>query len=136
MTTTTTTHGKILSFPTHPLQEKAQVQLGISIETVADLAVMEANMNGANADGGVGEGAGLGGGVASGAAAAGAAASSAARGIALDLFNFMESFKKPGHADLVVPASIFERWLQKFTSKLKRDPNFFLKKGAGGLEEF
>ena len=99
-------------------------------------------MEGANADGGVGEGTVLGGGAAggaaSGAAAAGAAASSAARGIALDLFNYMESFKKPGHAELVVPPSIFERWIQKFTSKVKRDPNFFLKKSAtrGGLGEF
>ena len=109
------------------------MQLGLSLEKVEDLLTMEANIDASSGtDGGTGVGSGTGGGI----AAAGAAASTAARGIALDLFNFMESFRKPGQAELVVPPSIFESWIRKFTSKVKRDPNFYLKKGAGGLGEF
>ncbi|KAL3935187.1 MAG: hypothetical protein SGBAC_009243 [Bacillariaceae sp.] len=52
-----------------------------------------------------------------------------AQKIALDLFNFMNSFDSgaSGPSQMVVPKNIFERWWQRFESKSNRDPNFFLK---------
>ena len=53
-----------------------------------------------------------------------------AQKIAKDLYNFMLSFDTggaTGNQAMVVPASIFEKWWIRFESKLRRDPNFFLK---------
>jgi Protein of unknown function (DUF775) len=48
--------------------------------------------------------------------------------IALDLFNFMRSFDTPnGTGNMVVPISIFDRWITRFRNRFQRDPNFFLK---------
>jgi protein Hikeshi len=52
--------------------------------------------------------------------------------IAQDLFNFMQSFDTngaTGNQTMAVPANIFDRWWNRFETKLKRDPNFFLKNG-------
>jgi len=51
--------------------------------------------------------------------------------IAEDLFNFMQSFDTggaSGNQTMVVPANIFDRWWKRFENKLRRDPNFFLKR--------
>ena len=51
-----------------------------------------------------------------------------AQKIANDLFQYMQSFdtsKQQGH--LVVPHNIFERWMARFESRFRRDPNFFMK---------
>lgn len=53
-----------------------------------------------------------------------------AQKIALDLYNFMQSFDTGGavgNQQMVVPQNIFERWWNRFENKSKRDPNFFLK---------
>jgi protein Hikeshi len=50
--------------------------------------------------------------------------------IALDLFRFMQSFDTgaSGSAQLMtVPKNIFDRWYQRFETRFRRDPNFFLK---------
>ncbi len=52
--------------------------------------------------------------------------------IAKDLHNFMCSFSSNSGSDgndtqLVVPTNIFDRWIQRFEDKYKRDPNFMLK---------
>jgi Protein of unknown function (DUF775) len=53
----------------------------------------------------------------------------AAKKIAMDLFRYMQSFDAgtAGSGQLVVPNNIFDRWLQRFESKFRRDPNFFMK---------
>ena len=51
-----------------------------------------------------------------------------ARKIARDLFRYMQSFDTGAAAQhLVVPNNIFDRWLQRFENRFRRDPNFFLK---------
>lgn len=49
--------------------------------------------------------------------------------VAEDLLNFMKSFDTgvTGNQAMTVPVNIFDRWWQRFESKLIRDPNFFLK---------
>lgn len=52
-----------------------------------------------------------------------------AKKIALDLFNFLQSFDT-GQAPngwMTVPTNIFERWFQRFERKIERDSTFFLK---------
>jgi len=49
--------------------------------------------------------------------------------IAQDLFNFMSSFTK-GNAQnntLIVPTNVIDRWITRFTDKLKADPYFWKK---------
>ena len=53
-----------------------------------------------------------------------------AQKIAGDLFRYMQSFDTggaTGQGQMVVPANIFDRWMKRFESKFRRDPNFFLK---------
>jgi hypothetical protein len=52
-----------------------------------------------------------------------------AQKIAKDLFRYMQSFDSGGGGggQLVVPSNIFERWMTRFESRFRRDPNFFLK---------
>lgn len=52
-----------------------------------------------------------------------------AKKIALDLFNFMQSFDTGGGGvgNLVVPRNIFDRWMSRFEAKSRVDPNFFMK---------
>lgn len=47
--------------------------------------------------------------------------------IAKDLFNFMASFAKstPQHDVLIVPTNVIDRWITRFTDKLKVDPYFW-----------
>ena len=54
---------------------------------------------------------------------------SVARNIGADLFGFMQSFDTgtAGANNIVVPANIFDRWFQRFSNRLNRNPNFFLK---------
>jgi hypothetical protein len=55
-----------------------------------------------------------------------------AQKIAGDLFRFMQSFDTggaTGQGQMVVPANIFDRWMQRFETRFRRDPNFFLKEG-------
>ena len=52
--------------------------------------------------------------------------------IAKDLHNFMCSFSNNNtgtaqDTQLVVPINIFDRWIQRFEDKYKRDPNFMMK---------
>lgn len=53
-----------------------------------------------------------------------------AQKIASDLFTFMRSFDTGGSGStstMVVPTNVFDRWLQRFEARFRRDPNFFLK---------
>ena len=51
-----------------------------------------------------------------------------AKKIAMDLFNFMQSFDTGGGAgNMVVPKNVFERWITRFETKARFDPNFFMK---------
>lgn len=52
-----------------------------------------------------------------------------AQKIASDLFTYMRSFDTGGASNqqMVVPTNVFDRWLQRFESRFRRDPNFFLK---------
>jgi protein Hikeshi len=63
---------------------------------------------------------------------------SAAQGIGTDLFRFMQSFdtgNAGGAGNIVVPANIFDRWLERFNNRLRRNPNFFIKQEQpNGLE--
>ncbi|KAL7543391.1 hypothetical protein ACHAXR_013346 [Thalassiosira sp. AJA248-18] len=53
----------------------------------------------------------------------------AAKKIAMDLFNYMQSFDTGagGGGNMVVPKNVFERWLSRFEAKARVDPNFFMK---------
>ena len=53
-----------------------------------------------------------------------------AKKIALNLFNYMQSFDEGSSSNrgvLTVPANIFERWMKRFEEKYAKDPNFFLR---------
>ena len=52
-----------------------------------------------------------------------------AQKVAMDLFKFLQSFDSGtgGLGNMVVPTNIFDRWLQRFENKFRRDPNFFLR---------
>ena len=52
-----------------------------------------------------------------------------AKGIAMDLFTFMESFNTAEHGNeyLVLPTNCLEKWLARFENKYRRDPDFFMK---------
>lgn len=104
-------HGHCLSVGPN---QHAIVNIGISIESLA--TVQNLNPNG------------------EGHPSASSAATSrrpfVAQKIALDLFNYMQSFDTngaKGNQIMAVPANIFDRWWKRFESKLQRDPNFFLK---------
>ncbi len=50
--------------------------------------------------------------------------------IAKDLFNFMTSFSTGSSTSremMVVPMNVFDRWLERFESKFRIDPNFMFK---------
>ena len=51
-----------------------------------------------------------------------------AQKIGTDLYQYMQSFDTSRQqGQMVVPTTIFERWMTRFTSRLRRDPNFFMK---------
>jgi Protein of unknown function (DUF775) len=51
-----------------------------------------------------------------------------AQKIATDLFRYMQSFDTSRQqGQLIVPTNIFDRWLARFESRFRRDPNFFMK---------
>ncbi|RQM23093.1 hypothetical protein B5M09_005691 [Aphanomyces astaci] len=48
--------------------------------------------------------------------------------IAQDLFNFMTSFSTSTNSSMmVVPTNLLDRWMERFESKYRRDPNFMMK---------
>ncbi len=48
--------------------------------------------------------------------------------IAQDLFNFMASFSTSNtQAYMTIPTNLLDRWMERFESKYRRDPNFMLK---------
>ncbi|RHY32192.1 hypothetical protein DYB32_002774 [Aphanomyces invadans] len=48
--------------------------------------------------------------------------------IAMDLFNFMSSFSTSSNSNMmVVPTNLLDRWIERFESKYRRDPNFMMK---------
>jgi hypothetical protein len=51
--------------------------------------------------------------------------------IAMDLFNYMQSFNAGSGGNMVVPNNIFDRWMARFESKARVDPNFFMKNTDG-----
>lgn len=51
--------------------------------------------------------------------------------IAMDLFNYMQSFNTGSGGDMIVPNNIFDRWMTRFESKTRVDPNFFMKSSDG-----
>lgn len=52
-----------------------------------------------------------------------------AKKIAMNLFNYMQSFDTGGGGggNMIVPMNVFERWLSRFEAKQRQDPNFFMK---------
>jgi len=52
-----------------------------------------------------------------------------AKNIAIDLFNYMQSFDTGtgGAGNMVVPKNVFDRWMTRFESKFRLDPNFYNK---------
>ena len=53
-----------------------------------------------------------------------------AKSIAMDLFNYLQSFDDVGSAKngmMTVLNEVFERWIKRFENKFRLDPNFFLK---------
>ena len=51
-----------------------------------------------------------------------------AQKIANDLFHYMQSFDSGNQSgQLQVPTFVFDRWLQRFEARYRRDPNFFMK---------
>jgi hypothetical protein len=51
-----------------------------------------------------------------------------AQQIATDLFQFMQSFDTGAVGGMMtVPTSIFDRWMKRFETRFRRDPNFFMK---------
>ncbi|KAL3801854.1 hypothetical protein ACHAWO_003860 [Cyclotella atomus] len=52
-----------------------------------------------------------------------------AKNIAMDLFNYMQSFDTGagGAGNMVVPNNVFDRWMARFESKFRLDPNFYNK---------
>mmetsp|Transcript_30694 Transcript_30694/g.45435 ORF Transcript_30694/g.45435 Transcript_30694/m.45435 type:complete len:203 (+) Transcript_30694:110-718(+) len=55
-----------------------------------------------------------------------------AKKIALNLFNFLQSFDfmSQGDGTITVPNNVFDRWMQRFEAKYKMDPNFFMKSSS------
>ncbi|DAZ92739.1 TPA: hypothetical protein N0F65_002557 [Lagenidium giganteum] len=48
--------------------------------------------------------------------------------IAMDLFNYMTSFStSQDQSYMVVPTNLLDKWMERFETKYKRDPNFMLK---------
>ncbi|KAL3764157.1 hypothetical protein ACHAWU_003969 [Discostella pseudostelligera] len=47
--------------------------------------------------------------------------------IAMDLFNYMQSFNTGSGGNMIVPNNVFDRWMKRFESKTRVDPNFFMK---------
>lgn len=48
--------------------------------------------------------------------------------IAMDLFNYMTSFStSTNQAYMTIPTNLLDRWMERFETKYKRDPNFMLK---------
>jgi hypothetical protein len=47
--------------------------------------------------------------------------------IAMDLFNYMQSFNMGSGGNMIVPNNVFDRWMKRFESKTRVDPNFFMK---------
>lgn len=48
--------------------------------------------------------------------------------IALDLFHYMNSFSTSRDSSMMtVPSNMFDRWIERFEAKYKRDPNFMMK---------
>mmetsp|Transcript_40291 Transcript_40291/g.78793 ORF Transcript_40291/g.78793 Transcript_40291/m.78793 type:complete len:204 (-) Transcript_40291:174-785(-) len=53
-----------------------------------------------------------------------------AKKIALNLFNFMQSFNTHSGGSgqfMTVPTNVLDRWMRRFEAKYKIDPNFFMK---------
>lgn len=52
-----------------------------------------------------------------------------AQKVAMNLFQFLQSFDsgRGGPGQMMVPNNIFDRWLGRFETKFRRDPNFFLR---------
>jgi hypothetical protein len=51
--------------------------------------------------------------------------------IALDLFQYMNSFSQSGQSGMMlVPTGIFDKWMERFDRKYRLDPNFMMKKSV------
>mmetsp|Transcript_16145 Transcript_16145/g.19115 ORF Transcript_16145/g.19115 Transcript_16145/m.19115 type:complete len:255 (+) Transcript_16145:79-843(+) len=83
------------------------VTLGVSIEPLENIANLSISEGGADDRKNVG------------------------KNIALDLYNFLQSFDDGGSARtagwMTVPTNVFDRWYRRFETKIVRDPNFFMK---------
>lgn len=48
--------------------------------------------------------------------------------IAQDLFNYMSSFSTSNNASyMTIPTNLLDKWMERFETKYRRDPNFMLK---------
>ena len=55
--------------------------------------------------------------------------------IAMDLFRFTNSFCEASQGGMMlVPTSIFDKWMERFEAKYRLDPNFMLKSAASDLD--
>jgi hypothetical protein len=51
-----------------------------------------------------------------------------AQKIAMDLFQFMQSFDTGAVGNMMtVPTNIFDKWMKRFETRFRQDPNFFMK---------
>ena len=81
------------------------VTLGVSVEPLANVQNLGAGTGGGRDDGNV------------------------AKKIAMDLFNYLQSFDDTGAKAgyMTVPVNVFDRWMTRFQNKLRLDPVFFMK---------
>ncbi|KAF0773357.1 hypothetical protein AaE_002175 [Aphanomyces astaci] len=93
------------AWPTHPdVVGQPVIQLGVSIESVESVRNLGIEASGLEER------------------------KSFALKIAQDLFNFMTSFSTSTNSSMmVVPTNLLDRWMERFESKYRRDPNFMMK---------
>lgn len=84
-----------------PAPAAGYAQIGVSLESLQELSEKEGSKLGAKED--------------------------FAKMVGLDLFNFMQSFggvSQVGGDKLLVPANILDRWYERLSTRLRKDPDF------------
>mmetsp|Transcript_24762 Transcript_24762/g.36326 ORF Transcript_24762/g.36326 Transcript_24762/m.36326 type:complete len:259 (+) Transcript_24762:66-842(+) len=92
------------------------ITLGVSIEPLENIQNLSGSTGSASITGGIEERVNF------------------AQKIALNLYNYMQSFDNGGAAQgqMTVPVKVFQRWLERFEKKCRLDPNFFMKDNGDG----
>mmetsp|Transcript_47456 Transcript_47456/g.121129 ORF Transcript_47456/g.121129 Transcript_47456/m.121129 type:complete len:185 (+) Transcript_47456:361-915(+) len=88
-----------LQWPKNPTGAPGAAQIGISIEPIGEVVNKEGSKLGARED--------------------------FAKRVAMDLFNFMQSFSQAAAGgNIIVPTNCLDRWFTKFSTKFRLDPDF------------